>query len=237
MGRRPLPKRITPFVIRLLIQMTTCGISNPFELLSHSLGQVTNALLTRSPLSNRIATITPFDLHVLSTPPAFILSQDQTLRKNIFHQFLGVSYGSYWIDQVLASYHYSIVKVLLELLHVHAFERQHRGRDFTHLHSPCQGLGTKRRCFPLLLSFRDHIGRLSDVVGAVSPATFSCYRSAFRQDLNFQIGLSFYALPSRLSRVVATKYRRCLTSTSALQLDEFRVGFGDIRFLWISLAF
>jgi hypothetical protein len=25
---------------------------------------------------------TPFDLHVLTTPPAFILSQDQTLRKN-----------------------------------------------------------------------------------------------------------------------------------------------------------
>ena len=25
----------------------------------------------------------PFDLHVLSTPPAFVLSQDQTLRKNL----------------------------------------------------------------------------------------------------------------------------------------------------------
>ena len=36
-------------------------------------------LLTRLPLSN-IAILT-FDLHVLSTPPAFILSQDQTLRK------------------------------------------------------------------------------------------------------------------------------------------------------------
>jgi hypothetical protein len=47
----------------------------------------------------------------------------------------------------------------------------HRGRDSTHLHSPCQGLRTKRRCFPLVLSFRDHIGRLSDVVEAVSPAT------------------------------------------------------------------
>jgi hypothetical protein len=26
----------------------------------------------------------PFDLHVLGTPPAFILSQDQTLRINIY---------------------------------------------------------------------------------------------------------------------------------------------------------
>ena len=25
----------------------------------------------------------PFDLHVLSTPPAFVLSQNQTLRKNL----------------------------------------------------------------------------------------------------------------------------------------------------------
>ncbi len=29
---------------------------------------------------------TPFDLHVLSTPPAFILSQDQTLNKMVFKQ-------------------------------------------------------------------------------------------------------------------------------------------------------
>jgi len=26
----------------------------------------------------------PLDLHALSTPPAFILSQDQTLKKNIY---------------------------------------------------------------------------------------------------------------------------------------------------------
>ena len=39
--------------------------------------QVTHALLTRPPLT--IPKNSPFDLHVLSTPPAFILSQDQTL--------------------------------------------------------------------------------------------------------------------------------------------------------------
>ena len=32
--------------------MTTWGISSPFELLFLSLGQVTNAILTRSPLEN-----------------------------------------------------------------------------------------------------------------------------------------------------------------------------------------
>ena len=44
--------------------------------------QVTHALLTRPPLSHssvRKLQNASFDLHVLSTPPAFILSQDQTL--------------------------------------------------------------------------------------------------------------------------------------------------------------
>ena len=43
--------------------------------------QVTHALLTRPPLTFKSLGFikSPFDLHVLSTPPAFILSQDQTL--------------------------------------------------------------------------------------------------------------------------------------------------------------
>ena len=87
MGRRPLPKRIAPLDTRHLVLVTTWGISSPFELLFLSSGQVTNALLTHSPLRVRIATNPPFDLHVLGTPPAFILSQDQTLRKKFFTSF------------------------------------------------------------------------------------------------------------------------------------------------------
>ena len=58
------------------------GIKPPFEGLSRMYGQIIHVLLTRSPLysSNRSRTFS-YDLHVLSTPPAFILSQDQTLRK------------------------------------------------------------------------------------------------------------------------------------------------------------
>ena len=37
-------------------------------------------LLTRSPLIHPASWASAFDLHVLSTPPAFVLSQDQTLR-------------------------------------------------------------------------------------------------------------------------------------------------------------
>ena len=68
--------------------MTLCGISSRFQLLSPSIRQVTHALLTRPPLSsikfipkesfNRFS----LDLHVLGTPPAFVLSQDQTLENN-----------------------------------------------------------------------------------------------------------------------------------------------------------
>ena len=50
--------------------------------LSRRRGQVTHVLLTRSPLiqNQQKPVPSPFDLHVLSTPPAFVLSQDQTLR-------------------------------------------------------------------------------------------------------------------------------------------------------------
>jgi hypothetical protein len=42
-------------------------------------GAGTHALLTRAPLGPGPKPRTPFDLHVLSAPPAFVLSQDQTL--------------------------------------------------------------------------------------------------------------------------------------------------------------
>jgi hypothetical protein len=40
---------------------------------------MTHVLLTRAPLTS-LAT-GPLDLHVLGTPPAFVLSQDQTLHE------------------------------------------------------------------------------------------------------------------------------------------------------------
>ena len=64
------------------------GISSRFQLLSPSEGQVVYALLTRLPLDSLKASFQflSFDLHVLSTPPAFVLSQDQTLQKIIFRR-------------------------------------------------------------------------------------------------------------------------------------------------------
>jgi hypothetical protein len=42
-------------------------------------------LLTRSPLSPVPKDRFSLDLHVLGAPPAFVLSQDQTLREDLSH--------------------------------------------------------------------------------------------------------------------------------------------------------
>ena len=72
-------------------QLATFGINPPFGGLSHTPGQVAHVLRTLAPLSHScIATeVTSFDLHVLSTPPAFVLSQNQTLRKEFASTRLG----------------------------------------------------------------------------------------------------------------------------------------------------
>ncbi len=52
------------------------------QTLFQSLGYVTYLFLTLSPLTIYPITLqnSPFDLHVLAMPPAFVLSQDQTLQ-------------------------------------------------------------------------------------------------------------------------------------------------------------
>src|ERR1700733_12323985 len=61
--------------------MVISGIRPSFPGLSRSARQITHVLLTRSPLVYPKAL--PLDLHVLSTPPAFVLSQDQTLQQKL----------------------------------------------------------------------------------------------------------------------------------------------------------
>src|SRR3954453_18320345 len=63
--------------------MSTSGISPSFLGLSRSSGQVTHVLLTRSRLCPRASPGSSLHLHVLGTPPAFVLSQDQTLRERL----------------------------------------------------------------------------------------------------------------------------------------------------------
>ena len=62
--------------------MVLCGISTCFQVLSPCEGQIAHALLTRPPLKQQPKPLSPLDLHVLGTPPAFVLSQNQTLMFN-----------------------------------------------------------------------------------------------------------------------------------------------------------
>jgi hypothetical protein len=78
-GRESIPDR-NSFPTMTMRSRRVSGIRPSFPGLSQSRGQVTHVLLTRSPLSGRASSAFSFDLHVLSTPPAFVLSQDQTLR-------------------------------------------------------------------------------------------------------------------------------------------------------------
>ena len=79
--REPTSHRISPFTSAPCDAVVLRGISTSFDALFPCVRQVAHALLTRPPLGYLQASspITSFDLHVLSTPPAFVLSQDQTL--------------------------------------------------------------------------------------------------------------------------------------------------------------
>ena len=64
-------------------EKVTYGINPSFDRLFRTLGQVAHVLRTRSPLSTGPKSCFSFDLHVLTMPPAFTLSQDQTLQKRV----------------------------------------------------------------------------------------------------------------------------------------------------------
>ena len=82
---RDPPRAPEHFFTRPCDHVKASGISRRFQRLSRSLGQVSHVLLTRSPLSPGASSGISFDLHVLGTPPAFVLSQDQTLRRDLGH--------------------------------------------------------------------------------------------------------------------------------------------------------
>ena len=84
-SRKLLPKRPEPFFQSSLLERKVRGIRPDFSGLSPSSGQITYVLLSRPPLdmcSPKKAI--SFDLHALGAPPAFVLSQDQTLVFVIF---------------------------------------------------------------------------------------------------------------------------------------------------------
>ena len=67
--------------------MNVCGISVPFETLSPAERKITYVFLTRPPLY-RVLLPFSLDLHVLSPPLTFALSQDQTLHRKFVQIFI-----------------------------------------------------------------------------------------------------------------------------------------------------
>ena len=94
MSREPIRFRNSLSMMRCLI-MIPWGISRRFQRLSPWNGQVAHALRTLAPVaintSTNLCVMLPLDLHVLSLPLAFILSQDQTLHCIISYKFLSLS--------------------------------------------------------------------------------------------------------------------------------------------------
>lgn len=76
MGRTPLNPRLTAF----LTYMSVRGISTPFGALFPTDRQVRTC---SSAVRHSMSEDTAFDLHALGTPPALILSQDQTRQKMV----------------------------------------------------------------------------------------------------------------------------------------------------------
>ena len=91
MSREPIRFRNSLDILRCL-KISPWGISRRFHRLSPWNGQVAHALRTLAPVAIKTSTnlrlMLPLDLHVLSLPLAFILSQDQTLHCIFFYKFL-----------------------------------------------------------------------------------------------------------------------------------------------------
>ena len=91
-----------------------CGISTSFPVLFRTHRQVAHALLTRPPLIRGPKSPSPFDLNVLGTPPAFILSQDQTLDK---WYFISLSRSKIWfVEFCFLAYSFTYLKELYEIV-------------------------------------------------------------------------------------------------------------------------
>ena len=102
----------SPFIPKAKAKGTLSSISPVFTGLSQIQRQVTHALLTRAPLYflHRSGNFS-FDLHVLGTPPAFILSQDQTLHLNLSKGLIPLVYAyTKKLKKDLKRHHYLVFK-------------------------------------------------------------------------------------------------------------------------------
>ena len=123
------------------------------------LGKVAHALLTRPPLKQLIASysLSPLDLHVLGTPPAFVLSQDQTLSFNplSLNQVSPTKFHSFGITVLFALLLFCIVFKVRTSIALPLFERlaQPALSVYYFFARPSRGFGKVFAVFCVLLGF------------------------------------------------------------------------------------
>ena len=134
-----------------------------------------------------ILLLSPFDLHVLSTPPAFILSQDQTLRNN-FVTFSGVSYGLALLE---TTGHRLFLPITLQLLRFCVS----KGQILLAFTFSCQGVSI---ILPMTFCFTSSAG-FGTFTRDFQPIWLStiCFESEISST---HLGLKFYSLSFSLSR-------------------------------------
>ena len=105
MERRPIPVWYfaAPLILNTCVFKILSGISPPFGGLFPSQGQVAYALLTRPPVYSPTEVDFPLDLHVLGTPPAFVLSQDQTLHCLYYWSIFRLLWTRSWQERTSTS--------------------------------------------------------------------------------------------------------------------------------------
>ena len=94
--------------------MSVCGISVAFAPLSPTEGQVPTC---SSAVRHAAPEGEAYDLHALGTPPAFVLSQDQTLRCMGWTAAEAAS-APIGMDRVRVHHHDSVVKVQMAAVRV-----------------------------------------------------------------------------------------------------------------------
>ena len=115
-GREPIRRRRN-FQYNAMQHRIPSGISRRFHRLSPGNGHVAHALRTLPPVAGiSIATHPlPLDLHVLSLPLAFILSQDQTLLciYTLSLSSTPTTYSSFLKKESTLSFSFSVLVVLI----------------------------------------------------------------------------------------------------------------------------
>ena len=186
------------------------GITIRFQKLSLSQRQVAHVLLTRPPLRIKTNPYSPFDLHVLSVPPAFVLSQDQTLYKSCISISVSTKLRSLFNNACVITAHFYTLCLSFPF-----FQRNLKGRYFFCI------VQFSRCCF-VFRSLAEHFYYIT--FRRFCQVLFSSFFKIFFSDLrcSFADQLFYYITFSSVCQVLFSSF---LKNFSAVTTSPFRPAF------------